>query len=224
MKHIDIIIPTRNRLQKLYRTIESIPIDNSLIRIVIVCDGDENTFLMLTRGDFVDRRMLILQNSSQMGSVYSRNRAIEYCDDGVLYATDDIVFDRDSISNAISSFNTLFNDDDGVIGFKQINSTYHPTGVALVGRNFIKRYPNRKLFYPKYFHFSCQEVHEHAVKLNRFHLNELAMIEHFHPDKNREDLDSTHSDARKFKDEDFKLRRKRKELGLIWGYNDHNIA
>ncbi|GAH85240.1 unnamed protein product, partial [marine sediment metagenome] len=41
MKHIDIVIPTRNRYEKLMRTLESIS-NNSRIYTQIIVDGETN--------------------------------------------------------------------------------------------------------------------------------------------------------------------------------------
>jgi hypothetical protein len=83
----------------------------------------------------------------------------------VLYAVDDIEFQDDAIDNAMKEFNDRFKDDDGVIGFTQIGvRDFHPSGVGLVGKKFLDRYPGRKLFNPMYYHFACQEIHDARIR------------------------------------------------------------
>jgi len=218
MKKILIVIPTRNRLQKLKRALNSIP-DKPEFEPLIVCDGDQNTYNSI---DIFERKnpMSMWLMRGQNGSAACRNKAAEECEDGYLYATDDIEFKPNAIEHALQSMNNIFHDDDGVIGFHQEgNKTYHPTGVALVGQKFLQRYPNKRLFYPKYFHFCCQEVHELAIKYNKFYLDKNAAVYHYHPQSSG-GIDKTHKEARVYKTEDFAIRRERKEKGIIWGDSD----
>jgi len=214
MNHLDIVVPTRNRSAKLLRMLRSIPID-ARFSIVLVCDGETITQQVLQ--NLLPNRpfMRIIRTAKQQGSAYCRNLAIKDCEDGVLYATDDIVFDPGSIAYIMESFNKRYPDNDGVVGFTQRKSKFHPTGVALVGKKFVQRYPFKQLFFPGYFHFCCQEVHELAVKLDRFYLDPKATLFHYYPSSH--EADQTHFEARKYKAEDFKLRRRRKKLGIIWG-------
>jgi len=214
MKHLSIVVPTRNRSAKLLRMLNSVPID-AQFPVIVVCDGETITQQILR--NLVAQRpfMHIISTRLQQGSAYCRNLAIKDCTDGVLYATDDIVFDPGSIEYAMRSFNQRYLDDDGVVGFTQRLSKFHPTGVALVGQKFIQRYPNKQLFFPGYFHFCCQEVHELAVKFDRFYLDPKATLLHYYP--GRHEVDQTHFEAREYKAQDFALRKNRKKLGVIWG-------
>ena len=215
MNEVMIVVPTRNRLKKLIRMINSVP-DKPEFKLLIICDGDQTTYDAIEN---IEREnpMDIWLMRGQNGSVACRNAAARVCTDGYLYAVDDIEFNPSSIERAMRTFNEQFPDDDGVVGFHQEGQrTYHPTGVALVGQKFLQRYPEKQLFYPKYFHFSCQEVHELALKVDRFCLDKSAMLYHHHPQHGGE-MDATHTEARKYKAQDFKIRRERRANKIIWG-------
>jgi len=216
MKKIDLVIPTRNRYAKLIDTLNSVP-DADWLNIIIVCDGDDITYEMLKKWN--GRKIDVRKTRIHVGSVFCRNWAIQGVEDGVIYGTDDITFEPNAIETAFETFNKNFSDDDGVIGFYQIESRFHPTGVALVGQKFLKRYPNKLLFFPGYYHFCCQEVYSLARRLDKFILDENAKLLHLHPQKYKKLIDETHEEARKYKERDFQLRNLRVELKLLWGDN-----
>ncbi len=211
MKQIMIVIPTRNRWEKLQCTLQSIP-KKEFIDIVVVCDGDKKTFNAL-EGKGV-KRMLV---GEHVGAVKCRNLAIANCVvDGLLYATDDITFDNGAIESALDTFNKHFSDDDGVVGFVQ-DLSFHPTGVALVGKTFLARYPKKRLFCSHYYHFAAQEILRYCEHLgNKFVADSNAKVKHLHPSVYKQEVDLTHMDARKFKDQDLGLNLRRKEAGIVW--------
>jgi len=222
MQYLTVVIPTRNRIKKLEKTLESIP-DLSYIRIEVICDGDYRTYHHLNekyKGRRIDTVRMIKDHS---GSVKCRNLSISQQEDGVLYATDDIVFHTLAIQNAYECFNKMFPDDDGVVGFIQVPGGFHETGVALVGQTFLRRFPSRKLFYPNYFHFSCQEVYSLCQDIlnkkgkNVFYQHKEAVVTHYHPCKYKHLVDTTHQEARVQRRNDLMLSQRRKREGLIWG-------
>jgi hypothetical protein len=227
MNHITIVIPTRNRWQKLANTLDTIPV-RSFISVLVVCDGDPETHRRI-RGLQASQIRSLLVNR-HMGSVYCRNLVIPDCPDGVLYAVDDIEFQPGAIRSALACFNQHFPDDDGVVGFHQIEcgDNYHPSGVALLGKRFVDRYPNRQPFCPEYFHFAAQEIHWLAAPCGKFVLCRDAALLHNHPsfvkrggrDPEQCSMDSTHQDARERAAQDKVIRERRKAAGLVWGDND----
>lgn len=223
MKKIDIIVATRNRRDKLINMIKSVWMGNrdhvSIMRIM--CDGDHET-----EDSLVSKIMMNGWNENfgptevgwikHCGSVSCRNLLCERVEDGILYSTDDIIFDPGSIDAAFRLFNRTFPDDDGVVGFVQ-NNSFHPTGIALVGQKFLQRYPNKHLFYHGYYHFAAQEVYELANKYGKFIQCLDARVFHFHPCFMKDQMDDTHNEARIKKSSDMNLMCKRKNAGLIWG-------
>lgn len=224
MEKIDIIIPTRNRYEKLCRCLDSIPksVLKIKIRVIVICDGDNETAKKLMKhNDGLITRISIVRN--HRGSVYCRNLATQATEDALIYATDDIEFKEGAIEAAVKAMHKYFPDEDGVIGFNQVNAkSFSIAGVALVGQKFLLRYPNRKLFYPKYFHFSCQEIERLGKKLKRIKLEEKATLLHYHPAKNLSERDTTHTEARRDRIKDKLISSQRRANKIIWGDNNES--
>ena len=217
MLEVMVVIPTRNRVEKLLRMLHSLPKEPWLTAVVIA-DGCETTFEHMSNMHSADFgfNFVLLSTPTQKGSAFCRNMVASTCSGDYLYATDDITFMEGAIQQARSALYAKFPDTDGVIGFTQEGNNFHPTGVALVGHKFLQRYPAQKLFLPQYFHFCCQEVHELAVKYKKFFLIPEVGVFHFHP-QHHGGMDQTHIDGRKHKATDFALRKRRKQDGTIWG-------
>ena len=218
MSPIELIVPTRNRREKLVRMLNSVPAEanGAPVEVVIVCDGDRETErFLLSLGNPAFRVVLVAEHR---GAVYCRNLATSVSRGAVLYATDDIEFEKGAIDRAARELAERFPDEDGVIGFAQSgNGKYSHAGVALVGRAFVARYPGRQLFYPGYFHFACQEVLRAAETLGRFYFCEAARLVHFHPSFNAGHKDRTHVEARVRRGRDKTLSFSREAAGLTWG-------
>lgn len=221
-KRIDIVIATRNRPDKLEKTIESIPVSAGSIEVFVslMFDGDHSGF-QTWRGSKLANLFQVMYTPQNRGSVWGRNQLFVACEDAVIYATDDMIFKNGSIETAIHDLVKNFLDNDGVIGFNQEgNRKTHPAAVGLVGGPFLKRYKGQALFYPGYFHFACQEIYWHALKLKKF-APSMATIIHMnpniHPDKY---MDQTHKDARLKRKADHILMNIRENTGKIWGYNE----
>lgn len=226
-RKIEVVIPTRGRIGKLHKVLDSIPRsiggfegfnEITIIEKVVISDACPETVkeVISVRPD-VDKLVYVKEHK---GAVFCRNLVTPAVEDMLLYATDDITFNGGSIGFALKSLLELFPDGDGVIGFLQENApnrNFNPAGVGLMGQKFIKRYPDRKIFYPGYFHFSCQEILWLAQKYDKFALDEGAKIYHFHPAFYPLLKDQTHEDARIHHQKDKDLKRKRKEKGKIWG-------
>jgi len=217
LNRIDIICSTRNRPFKLGRMLATIPreAEGTQVYIKVICDGDQRTYDTFPAG----QRLETFYSAVNRGATVCRNSLLKHCEDAIIYAVDDMIFKPGSIAAAIRTSRARFRDDDFVIGFYQEGNTFNPAGVALVGQTFLRRYPEKALFFPGYFHFACQEVHAAAVKLGKFYLATDAHIYHFHPGGDPKQTDQTHHDARKHKGRDMKLKEERKAKGLIWGIN-----
>jgi hypothetical protein len=228
---INYVVATRGRVAKLERMIESIPApfvdsagDNVEVRLHVVSDGCEDT--KRWHDELIDDCCLILESflflegQGHSGAVKARNELLrcikEHGEPGhTIYGTDDIVFRKGSVQAA---WEVLVENgcSDMVVGFHQEGNKYHPAGVALVGEQFLDRYPNHQLFYPKYFHFSAQEIYRYAEPMGKFYLCKQATIYHFHPMHHKEEMDQCHVDARVRKAEDMQIIKHREEAGLVW--------
>lgn len=133
-------------------------------------------------------------------------------------ATDDVVFEEGAIDAAIRAMESSFPDGDGVVGFVQTNhKDYSATGVCLVGQKFLQRYPGKQLYFPRYFHFACQEIERLARSLDKLYIEPKARLFHAHPSTGHGKIDRTHHEARFFKAQDQALSKARREAGLTWG-------
>lgn len=217
MNKIDVIIATRNRYNKLMGVIGSIPgqEDGVPIHINVACDGDIDTYNKIRDHERIKN---LIYTSEQMGAVYCRNELSKDCECHVLYATDDIIFKPGAIRFALRKLYECFPDDDGVVGFRQEgNKKFSKSGVGLIGSKFMKRFPDKKIFYPKYFHFAAQEILALAEKYNKFAFCESAVVIHLNPFIKNEYMDKTHIDARIHKDRDHRMSIARQKAGEIWG-------
>jgi hypothetical protein len=215
--HVDLIVATRNRPEKLERMLASVPrtAGSRPINVVLVCDGDEKTFRQYGSDPRVSKSILIID---RIGSVAARNRALRDAEDAVLMATDDVVFEAGAIEAAVLAMESRFPDGDGVVGFVQTNhKVYSPTGVCLVGQKFLQRYPRKALYYPGYFHFACQEIDRLAADLRRIHVEPAARLFHAHPSTGDGAMDRTHREARVHKARDQALSKARRKAGETWG-------
>lgn len=215
MKHITIVIPTRNRWDRLRKALGSC-IGEPNVDVIVACDGDLETFEKLLR--LRAHNLVAINLDGHRGATASRNEVMHIVGDGLLYATDDIVFQPRSIQRALERFNIAFPDDDGVVGFAQ-DQAHHPSGVALMGKTFRERYPEGKPFCPEYWHFACQEIEWLASKLKKFVYAADAVVAHASPNQFKELMDQTHKDARLHKERDMRLKAQRKQAGQIWGWS-----
>jgi len=224
MKKFSIIIPTRNRLKKLYNVLDTIP-DSDLYVIKIICDGDEITHKKVQMDyPYVESYYF----GRHKGSVWCRNKIIQEEEDGVLPCVDDIAFPKDYFKYIFELFNRNFQDDDGVIGVRQQGEffkAYSPTGMALIGQKFLLRYPKKQLYYPKYYHFAAQEIYNLCNKIKEKTGKDTYKLADKHVVKHgvaiyskKEFIDKTHNDARvnKRKDLTEKSRLRKTTLGT-WG-------
>lgn len=220
MQHCTVVIATRNRWSRLVDVLKTIP-RSKAIRIAVVCDADSLTYRRLqdyrdgARYAHDDFRLYYIPD--HVGAVAARNLATRDCEDGVLYATDDIMFCSDAIQNAMRMMGHRYPDDDGVIGLVQEPCAFHKTGVALVSKAFLARYPEKQLFCPDYWHFACQEVLWLSEELGRFTQCHSAKVLHYHPGRHRELIDDTHADARKYRTRDMEMIKLRQKYGMVWG-------
>lgn len=224
MKKFSIIIPTRNRLRKLYNVLNTIP-DSPLYTVKIICDGDETTHKKVQKDyPYVESYFL----GKQRGSVWCRNQIIKDEEDGILPCVDDIVFPKDYFVYIFELFNSTFKDDDGVLGVRQQGKffeAYSPTGMALVGQKFLQRYPDRQLYYPKYYHFAAQEIYNLCKKIEvktgkeTYHLADGYVVKHGKAIYSKKEfIDKTHHEARVNKKKDLEEKAKLRKTPLgTWG-------
>lgn len=213
MQYVDLIVPTRGRHAKLAKMLDSVPREaaGKHINVIVAFDADER----LGHGRI---NQVFVIAGKRIGSVAIRNRVTPLALDAVLMATDDVVFWMGAIEAAIRAMEERFPDGDGVVGFNQVNhKSFSGTGVCLVGQKFLRRYPDKKLYYPGYFHFACQEIERLAASLGKFWLEPEARLFHAHPSTGDGEMDRTHREARVHRAKDMAISKQRREAGLTWG-------
>lgn len=215
MKKITVIIPTRNRLEMLKRTLESIP-QEDFISTIVVCDGDEDTFQYLIDNS-VKNIMPVLMHKHQ-GTVFCRNIFTSTVEDGVICAMDSVIFNSDSIQRAFNIFNQNFLDDDGVYCFN-FEGRGSCTALSLVGQKFLQRYDGKKLYYPPFFHFACQEISALCAHLEKEEKKKFIVDDNKFTVVKKVMYDKTYNDARKYRQEDHKFIEIRRKENDIWGFN-----
>lgn len=220
---LDIVIPSKNRTDKLTNCINSIfhsakdiPINLHLyFSIKEEFDYWVNMFsgskLPITLHLLSDYRVPDFWNShlQRMNS------------DAMMYGNDDILLFEDCIPTAIKAFQEKFPDNDGVLGLRQSNlpSDQAVEGAfGIIGSKYADRFPSRQVFCPDYDRFYGDfEVWIFAKSLGKFCFCSIAEIEHLHPAFDRKQEDETHHDVRKWLPGDKKTNLIRKELGYLWG-------
>ena len=222
--HVTVAIPTRNRVAKLAHTIRSIP-KTDWIDIVIGVDNDRTTARDLPAD--VRERVRVVEflraSKEPFGSVYVRNRLMQYAKDAVLYGCDDVEFLPNCIENAVAMHAQAFPDGDGLVGLQQNTAGFNEWGMGIIGRPFIEQFKAGHVFFPGYSHFAAHELGTLAKRRGRFLYCAQAKTLHFHPtdSKNAEYLDQTHLDARKLSRMDIAIKQRRQAKGVIWGEEPH---
>lgn len=214
MNTITVIIPTRNRYKKLARCLATIP-KHDWLKVFVYFDGCPPP---ISKRNGLTRIDEVFHSTLNVGSVAARNFMAQFVEDGLIWMCDDMTFQANVIETARELFNVRYPDDDGVIGFEHDGCDFHPSGVGLMGKRFLERYPGKQFLYPEYWLFAAQEIYDLAVKVGRFKLSSLCRVYHYHPIHHKEEMDQTHHDGRGEKKQfDKTIRQHRKRLGLIWG-------
>ena len=227
MNHITLVVPTRNRLGKLKRMLDSIEYEkiNFPFLIVVICDADKATYKAMLRDERVSVAKLV-GNEIPKGSVFCRNVGTQLAIDGVSWGVDDVVYEPGFFNRAFVKYNSVFPESDGVLALNVLNNrtkvrkrTQSICGLGLVGKTWLDRYPERKLFCPEYNHFSVQEVGRLGKKLNKLVLAEDLKLYHLSPAAG-EPADKTHIEARKNRQRDKQVSVRRHKEGKIWGWKN----
>ena len=213
--HVDILISTYDRLELLRRCIKSImDSDYKDVSIFVVVDGNKSLFDKL-----LGEPVTMILNEKRMGYVFSMNRALRERgeSDAVLYASDDLIFWPNCISNAVKAMKEHFPDTDGLVALKQAQKE-SGTAFGLLGRKFINRFPDDAVFCPDYIHYGCDEELEKAARrLEQLYQCREAIVSHSRLH------DKTYNLAQEARARDREIRRMRKKRRFCWGINFERI-
>ena len=194
--HVNVCIPTFDRFDLIRQTVKSILGGiYRLISITIIVDGGRKAYFdRLWRyyniKPFINVKLMF--NAKRFGWPRSTNRIFQETDhDFYFYASDDLIFQPDTITKMMADMNRLFPDGDGIIGVTQQLGKFCPAAFGLVGRKWVNRFPNRQMMYPKYIHFcSDSELWRYSRGIKRFHLSKAA-VHHNRPFDNCKKLAQT---------------------------------
>lgn len=206
---VDIVIPTWNRQAKLDRCLESIE-----------------------RQEYPQEKIRVhaIQDTARLFAFGVWNRFLATWDDGdaFLYLCDDTELFPDCVSASVAMLEEFCGD--AVIGLNQSNipnsEKCAPCAMALCGRKFVDRFPNRQVFCPDYSRFWADvEVGDYMKQTGLGQYCAAAKLVHYHPSFFRNEMDSTHHAVRDQKqvEKDKETYRIRKERGLTWGMN-HDLV
>ena len=98
--HVNLIIPTYDRPLMLKDCIQSIMKSTYKDKsIIVVIDGNRQMI-----NELIDEPIAIIFNSQRKDWIWNMNRALNsFIADGIIYASDDIVFQPDCISIAVKT-------------------------------------------------------------------------------------------------------------------------
>lgn len=182
-------------------------------RIFICCDDDLNTYTVAKGWLRANRFSYQIKCTHRhRGSIACRNELTPLVDDGLLYGTDDITF-TPAAAELLTQYNTMYGHEGGCLGLRQ-DKPHNPTGMALLGHDFVGHYPEREVFYPSYWHFGADEVGRLASQLGVLNTTGEVMVRH------HQSRDATARLARTFHGRDIAIKNQRIREGLIWG-DDH---
>ena len=210
--HVDILIPTYDRLEPLKKCIKSIMDgDYKDVSIFIIVDGNRSLFNKL-----LGEPATIILNEKRMDYVFSMNRALREMGevDAVLYASDDLIFWPDCISNAVKAMKEHFPDTDGLVVLKRESKPEKGAAFGLLGKKFINRFPDSAVFCPDYIHYgSDSELWRVARHFERIYRCGEAVVDHL---RSRDNTDML---AREVKRRDKRTYSRRRQGRLLWGKN-----
>lgn len=224
-----IVIPTYQRVKKLKRCIDSI-YDSTYKNwnVVVVCDNNDVDSVVYAHS-LQDNRIETLVQPEHKLVIGAWNRfAKEYQDkewDAMMWCCDDVELYRHGLQQAVTYHQKHFPDTDGIVGFKQVchghdDYIFKWYGQCLLGRKWIERYKDvdYQICCPDYKHFyQDEETHSYASGLGKFVNCPTAILQHYHPNKCKNEMDKTHEIPRQFKLLDEVTYLTRGGKGLTWG-------
>lgn len=219
---LDIVIPTKNREDKLNNCLNSIFISCKDIEInlyIYFSIKEEYLKYQTLFSGFENVKIQLLDNYRvpNFWNTHLKNTN----SDAMMYINDDVVLFEDTIKNVIEEFNLHFPDYDGVIGLNQLNLNEFETvegAFGVIGKKYSERFPNSQVFCPDYDRFWADfELWQYAKSINKFYFSRKAQLIHNHPCINRKFEDETHRDVRKYLSKDKQTFQKRKSLNFLWG-------
>ena len=217
----EIIIPSKNRKQKLVECINSILLNNIIdlkINIYLSLVEEYNYFCDLFHN--IDEISINLLDTYKVPEFW--NMCLNHMtSDIMVYINDDVLFYQNTLENIIKYYKLYFPNYDGLMGLNQSNlksTTNVDAAFGIIGKNFKKYFRNGTVWCNDYHRFFAdKELELYAKSINKFVYSRECEIIHQHPSINKNWEDETHLDVRKYLARDRETFKKRQALGLLWG-------
>ena len=206
--HVDVIIPTWNRLKLLRTAVDTIlGSTHKDVTVLVVVDGNANILPVVAKWP-----VAVLFNKRRRDWVHSMNRALKYTTgDAVFYASDDLEFPPDLIAEIVAVMGARFPNGDGLVGI-ETKPTSSQGAFGLMGKKFIEHFPDRQVFCPDFVHYSSDfEIGRYARTHNKFFFCDTATLVHHRL------FDETCGLARQARQRDRGIMAQRRGKDLIWG-------
>lgn len=182
------------------------------VHVVVVVDGDPKLYEAVRKILLSNRLQLsIVLNKGNFGWVASINRVFkEFDSEYYIYGSDDLIFPRDCIENAMVTMKRTFPDGYGVVSLGRKTKCIF----GLVGRKWVEHFPERAVFCPFYTHYGADPEHYMFAKtIGKFTYppERPSQVTHYRLN------DKTRRFSRSSRTKDLALWEERKRKGLIWG-------
>jgi len=229
---LDIVIPSRNRLDKLKVCLESI--ENNLsdispyrvnVKIYVDTEDERNNIRKYCKLGIVGGQTILMKEEYRASRFW--NSYLKTMEADILcYLNDDVKLSSTCLRDGLMDLCYL--DYDGIVGFyqsNQVGTTNCNAAFGLIGSKFADRFPDRKVFCEDYYClYLDEELMKYASSINKFTGSTKATLEHYHPVFTKELPDETHKWLRRYKQRDIKVHNMRKAKNLIWGNSFERIT
>lgn len=220
--HLDIVIPSLNRIAKLDRCLNSLfladGLEDSTVWLYLTDPTEYQHYLGYF--EFAKGKVNVVYCPDYKVPEFWNGHLKQMTADGMMCCNDDCEFHKDTITNVMSEFTRIYPDYDGVMGCMQSNAIDDQGfkgAFPVIGRAFADRFPERQVWCPDYYRLHAdEELMLYAKQMGKFAFSEKCKIVHWHPAFGGV-IDSTHLKVREWRDYDKKVFRMRRGRKLLWG-------
>lgn len=218
---IDIVIPSKGRVEKLTNCLNSIFMSarNTPINLYLYFSVTDELEYFKKFFQYIDEVKLKVVENYRVPDFWNGHMK-ETQSDVMMYLNDDVLL----YDNTLELMKKKFEERglDMVLGLSQANLPEDqalPGAFGVIGKEFMDRFPNREVFCKDYERFFIdKELMLFAQSVGQFHFDREIKIQHLHPLFGGKE-DDTHKDVRKYIDKDRMTHRRRQALGYLWGKN-----
>lgn len=217
---IEIVIPSKHRIEKLNNCINSI-LRNSVSCKISIYLSDLKELLYFSKFFTNITQIKLHVLSSYQVPDFWNARIREMTTNVLIYLNDDVLLYQDTLKKIMINYHRYFPEFDGLMGLNQsnLNSTTNvEAAFGVIGKNFSKHFKNKQVWCLDYNRFFCdKELEMYAKTIDKFVYCKETEIIHLHPIIDPTLEDDTHRDSRRYWKQDHDTFKKRKALGLLWG-------